>query len=563
MAVKAVLKYKKIAQGHPFKARELILEFDGKRHNDYLPHDTRVLCLKRALKKLNAEIENVAETFKDHKLGAYLWLYTPNVIRGEELEGLYRLYYLLEIVKYLRDEDLSNELVVETNLNRHGRQILRKEGIRLKYNKTACIRSYFISTVLGLKSIYTSVIFNVKCLFQKPNQQFKGALVDSSPNFRTNRYDNIKKVEELYKSVRYFASQQNFVSGIEPEKTIVFREEINLRIVVAAFVKATRIALFIINNKSSIPAGLYQHLSTFFNLLLYNELIIAELCFKKYLDKCEISKIVMVSTLTIPSHRLLISLAKNSGTEVINVASRTYGPYESSDILLNCDVNENNNTRLPGWFVLKDRYSFDKAFAGRPQLSSRVFIGGRYPSLARQAENDVQSLPAALLILFNHKQDISYRLLRAVEQSGLQSQVSTIIYRCHHIFVFGEEVISNAFPDNRIINITGKDYSALNDFRVVAITGPTTAAMEVIQLGAVVVWAPWVWDESIIIDDVMRNVGALTQNLPELTTKTQTFLEDKRAFINQYQKDLRYCKEFFNTTETISEQLEKIERINF
>lgn len=559
----AVLKYSKVAEGHIFKARELVLEIDGLRHNEFLDHNTRVACLTRALEKLNTEIEQVADRFTAHKLGAYLWLYTPGPLRGEELEDLYRLYYLLEIVKHLFNEGVIDELLINANVNSHVKEYLHEAGIKFKCDFKACFASGFISAMQGFKTVYSAAKFNLKCLLSKPNGYFKGVLIDSSPNFRTNRYDNIHKVAELYKNVRYFASQQTFVSGIDQAETVVFRKEINLLIILHAFFKAIRIGIFIKRNRTKIPSGLFHYHNTFFNLLLYHDLTIAELCFEKYLAKCDITKVILVSTLTIPAHRLLISAARRKGAVVINVASRTYGPYESSDILLNCDVNGCSNTNLPDWFILKDRYSAEKTFSGYPRMSNRVLIGGRYLFKTGRPENANSSLPTALLILFNHKRDISYRLLRAIEQSGLPSQVTTVIYRCHHIFVFADEVIRSAFPNNNIINITGKDYSLLDNYRIVTITGPTTAAMEVIQLGSVVVWAPWVWDESIIIDDVMRNVGVLTQNLSELTKTAQTLLSDTDIFEKQYLKDMRYCENFFNTKTTISEQLEKIETMSY
>lgn len=559
MSLQVTFKYKKIEEGHFLKARELILEINGVRHNEFLQHDIRVQCLKRALTRFNAEIEKVASEFRNHKLGAYLWLYTPDALRGEEMEGLYRFYYLIEIVKYLQYKNQLEVLVVEAAVSSQVRGFLSDTGVKLKVKHFSCFKSRLIATMQGFKMAYKVIRFNLKCLMRRPNKYFKGVLVDSSPNFNNNRYDDIDKVAELYGSVKYFAAQHTFVQGIDEEETVVFKKEISLKIMFMAILSAIKILIFIRRNKSEISPGLFQYLNRFRNLVLYTDLIIIERCIKKYLKKCDIQKMLQVSTLTIPSHRLLISIAREKGIQFINIASRTYGPYECSDILLEPDVKGYNDTYLPDWFILKDRYSFEKVFDRWPQLSHRVLIGGRYVGENSQPEFERQTLAPALLILFNHKKDLSHRVLNEVIKSGLSSQVETIIYRCHHIFVFDEEVMRTAFPDNHIINITGKDYSALSQYRVVTVTGPTTAAMEVIQLGAVVLWAPWVWDESIIIDDVMRSVGVLNQNLPELTRKAQAFLTDVDIFMKQYQKDMQYCGHFFNIKYTITDQLIAIE----
>lgn len=561
MALHVVLKYKNIEEGHFLKARELILEIDGVRHNEFLQHDIRVQCLKRALKKFNAEIEQVAERFKNHKLGAYLWLYTPDALRGEELEGLYRLYYLIEIVKYLHYGHQLEVLVVEAPASKQLRGFLTDAGVKLKIKHFSCFKSRLIAAMRGFKMAYTIMRFNLKCLVRKPNTYFNGVLVDSSPTFNNNRYDDIDKVARLYGKVKYYAAQHTFVRGIDEEETVVFKKEINLSIMVFALVRALKILVFIKRNRHEMPPGVFYYLNRFRNLLLYTDLVIIERCIKKYLDKCDIKKILQVSTLTIPSHRLLISIARKKGVQFINIASRTYGPYECSDLLLKPDVEGYNETYLPDWYILKDRYSFEKVFDQWPQLNDQVLIGGRHVGKNSQPQLEGQTLSSALLILFNHKKDLSHRVLDEVFKSGLSSQVETIIYRCHHIFVFEEEAIRTAFPDNHIINITGKDYSVLNQYRVVTVTGPTTAAMEVIQLGAIVLWAPWVWDESIIIDDVMRCVGVLNQSLHELSRNAQAFLSDEDIFMEQYQKDKQYCEHFFNTKSTISEQLKKIEEL--
>jgi hypothetical protein len=559
--LQVALKYKNIEEGHFLKARELILEIEGVRHNEFLQHDIRVQCLKRALNRFNSEIEQVAERFKNFKSGAYLWLYTPDALRGEELEGLYRLYYLVEIVKYLHYENQLELLAVEAPLSKQLRGFLTDAGVKLKVQHFSCFKSRLIATIQVFKMAYKVMRFNLKCLVRKPNKYFKGVLVDSSPNFNNNRYDDIAKVACLYGNVKYYAAQHAFVCGIDEEETVVFKKEINLNIILLALLSALKILVFIKRNRQEMSPGVFYYLNRFKNLILYTDLVIIERCIEKYLDKCDIQKILQVSTLTIPSHRLLISIARKEGIQFINIASRTYGPYECSDMLLEPDIKGYNGTWLPDWFILKDRYSFEKVFERWPQLNDHVLIGGRHVGENAQPEFERQTLSPALLILFNHKKDLSNRVLHEVIKSGLASQVETIIYRCHHIFVFEEEVIRAAFPDNKIINITGKDYSVLNQYRVVTVCGPTTAAMEVIQVGAIVLWAPWVWDESIIIDDVMRSVGVLNQSLPELTRNAQAFLTDVDIFMKQYQKDKQYCEHFFNTKSTISDQLKKIEEL--
>lgn len=558
-ALKLTLTHLQKKKGHFLKNRELVLLINGQRHNEFLSHGVRVACLKKAKEKLTWEIEEVAEKFKNHPLGAYLWVYTPELLRPEEIMGVYRLYYILNIIEHLNENGEVSSLCLSTPVDKHIRRYLENLGINVSRNIGEVVKSGTINFFLNSKKLIRTGLFNFKCLLKKPNPSFNGVLIDVSPNIENHRYDNLQRLLECFPDYRYYSASQQFVKGTMDTESVVFKREMGLSEIISAALKTLRIWLFIFKNKQNMPSGIYHNLLNYCNALLYADLVVSEKCVSKYLEKNRIKKIIQVSTLTTPVHRLLMSAAKSRGTEFILVASRTFGPLELSDVLLNCDVRGYNGTALPDWFVFKDKYSLIKVVGKYPALQAKSLIGSRYVNTAtKRANRSNDPGKPALLLLFNHREDLSLKLLEEFKKARLERLVDDIIYRCHHIHVFDPKFMRQNFPEKNVIDITGKDYSILENFRVVSVNGPTTAAMEVIQYGVVVLWLPYFWDESIIIDDVMRNVGTMCEGPAELSALAETFINDNKRFRNQQLKAENFRRTYFDTALSISDQLQKL-----
>lgn len=540
-------------QGNILKNRELVLYVNGRLHYEFLSHKERVFCLKNALRDFDSELEDAAERFKNHPYGAYLWLYTSDFIRGEEIKLLFRKHYLLKIIEYLIEQHPVKKVIFNTPAGPFIKKRLIALGIQFKCNYTQWLISGTVHLLIGLKRLFFTTRFNLKCLFSKANPGFNGVLIDVSSRIKKNRYDNLGQIVQLHEKVKFYSGDQLDVTGTEKEKTVVFKREMDISIIAAALMKSIRLTIFIFRNKKLIPEGLYYNHRSLYNLLLYSDIILAEKCIAKYLDKSNIKTIVQVSTLTKPIYRLLISAAKQRGIEFILVASRSLGPYENAEHLLRCDVKGYNNTHLPDWYIFKDFYSAEKVFQRFKHLKEKVLIGGRFVS--KHIQTDEINKETALLILFNHRKDLSFKLLKEVQKSGLNKLVKKVIIRCHPIFRFERKTIEEHFPDNEIIDITGMDYGLATQYRVIAISGPTTAALEAVQNRLLILWVPYIWDDSVVIDDVMQSVGIINETNKELVQNTETFLTNPDFYFAQLSKDIRYCEQYFNTAELISDKL--------
>ena len=522
------------------------------RHDEYLSHEERVACLIKTNHAFDNDFEKVALEFKNHRFGAYLWVYTSEFLRGEAIASLLRLHYLKAILQMLTDKYQIDVLVIESHIPLNIRLFLKQLGLKIHYKKLLYFYSLIRYNGKGVVNILESLLKNFKFLFKKNNCYHEGVLADINTSFTTHRYDSIEKVISLYPKIKFFSGQESILERVAKDDAVVFRKELNFKMFFGSFVKTLRIMIFILKNKKNIPPDLYHNLSDFYNLILYFDLIIFEKSVEKYLDKNNIRKIIHLSTLTRPTYRILMSYAKKHGIEFILVASRTLMKLRSSERILTCDVNEYNNTSLPDWFIFKDIYS-TKIFDDYPELQKKVFIGGRY--LSQEIHETADKPLVALLILFNHFEDLCFKLLKEIDKTGVCDNINTIIYRCHPLYHISKETMQTYFPKNELINISGKDYSELNNYRTITVTGPTTGALEAVQEGSVILWVPYIWDDGILLDDMMNNVGIKCKNIEILTIKLRDLLDSEEFFSQQIQLDTSYCNTYFQTKKLISAQL--------
>jgi hypothetical protein len=547
------LTSQKVQEGHLLKNRELVLLIDGQRYDEYLSHDTRVHCLEQAITDFDTELQTAAQQFRDHPYGAYLWLYLPDFIRNEEIVGLFRLMYFKAIIVYLIENEKINTIQIKTPINKYLKSLFLELNLSLVFNRHVLFKNCIYNILQNVKRLVKDAKFNIGCLFSRRNKLFEGVLVDTSPRLNKNRYDNLKSVVDIFEGkVKYYSGDQIPVSGASKNQTVVFKMELTLTILIQAFIKSFRISKFISHNKNTIPLGIYHSIKGKMNMLFYWDLVIAQACMARYLDKSNIKTIVQVSTFTKPIYRSLVSEARRRNIPFVQVASRTLMRHRCSERLLPCDVGGYNQTAIPDWFIVKDNYSA-KVFDPFPELKHRVFTGGRFKS--RQIEISNQDKPVAILLMFNHRKDLSYKLLAEVKKSGAHNLTKTIIVRCHPSFVFPDGELKQTFPDNELIDITGKDYNALSNYRTICISGPTTGTLDAIQHGTIVLWVPYIWDDGILMDDIMRDLGVICLCINDIQFYARLFINEPVRFSEQYDSDLVALKKWFLSDTSVSGQI--------
>jgi hypothetical protein len=375
------------------------LYIDNLRHDVFFDHSTRVRFLQLANRNFDSDFEKVSENFKDHQYGSYLWVFTSEFIRGEEISSLLRWHFIMAMIIDLNNKSGIKEVLIETRIPANMMLFLNKLKITTKYSKLGYVRSITRYISKGILYSLKNIKKNFTSLLARQNTYHEGVIVDINRSFTMHRYDNLEKVVKIYPSIKYYSGQEHKLQDVPKIDNVVFRNELTAGILLKAINKSCKIVWFMIRSKEKIPIDLYYNLTDIFNIINLYDLIIYEKCIERYLNKNKIKKVLHVSTFTRPTYRILMTAACRNHTQFILVASRTLIYYRSSDRLLNCDVMGYNMTALPSKFIVKDNYSAS-VFKHFPHLHKRVVIAGR-STTPKQKEFHLNK-PTAILILFNH-----------------------------------------------------------------------------------------------------------------------------------------------------------------
>lgn len=534
------------------KNKKVWLYINNQSHVDFFSHTQRVDALIEANKRFDTDLEIVSERFKDHCFGAYLWVFTSEFIRGEETGSLVRWHFIKQLVNSLFfDKSIKIEnFIIATRIPKSLRRYLRSLNLSISYNILKYLFSILKYWGRGWLNVINALIKNLSFLYRKGNQKHVGAIVDINRGSTKHRFDSIEAIKVKFPNLKFFSGQEHPLEDVPKENQVVFRRELTLSKFLGSVLKSIHLGLFAIKNKKNIPCFLYYNIVDIFNLLMWFDLICYEYCVKAYLSKNNIQKIIHVSTLTKPTYRILMSEAKRRNMDFTLVASRTLMRYRSSERILDCDIKGYNNTALPTKYIFKDQYS-SKIFDQYPEMKKNVQIGGSHVSKTYRYIN--YNNPVAILILFNHTKELLNRLLNEIIKGEIPSVVNTIIFRCHPNYVISKDEMLRYFPNNQVIDITGKDYSLLSNYRTVTISGATTGALDAIQWGTVILWVPYIWDDGILMDDLMNILGVNCLNSMELKKKTIEFIINPNLMAEQYNKDTQSKLKYFNTKCLISD----------
>lgn len=515
----------------------------------FFSYEERVSCLRKALAKFDQDITEVAQIFRNHFYGAYTWCYTPQFIRGENITGVLKIRFIIELTILLRSK--TNDLVVtiDSFFPRHFRTELENSNIVLKSNHLNILQSYIRKAIAGLYRSLQIIIKNTAHIFSKSNNSYKGILLDVNKSPENNRLDEIANFNAKDTVFKYYSGQEHTITGFPNDDIVIFRKELNMLDGLKAMIKTFAIGLFILRNKKKL-SSLWAYLPSLFSFKLF-DLISYGLSIDKYFHKSTITHLIHVSTLTKPTYRLLWSLAKKNKISVTLVSSRSLKILSPSERIYACDVEGFNDTTLPDWYIFRDNFS-KRVFDNYPNLRNNTFIGSRF--IDKILPTDQPNGEKAILILFTHLKDVCQRIIIEIKNLELHPTfVPNIIFRSHPALRITINEMKKQFPDFNLIDISGKDYALIKEYRVMAISGPTTAALEFIKTGGLLLWLPYVWSDGILFDDFMDTIGVKCVNMLDFKQNFFRYLNDDNSWSKLLTESLKIIEREFYAGNKISE----------
>ena len=496
------------------KGEGLNLYINGQSEHLYFDYTTRVRALRSANNRFDEDLLHAASLYPNAKKGAFLWCYTSEFLRSENITGLIKFYFLVELIKSLSIES-KKPLHLHYYIPNGAKNELFEIGLSVEYTRgyyKGYIREKVKILIFGMQSL----IKNLSCILKSKNKYFSGNLIDVNQSPNNNRLDNLDNFY-FYKSFHVFSGQEHVIEGFDRNEVVVFRNENSIWDGLFCFWKAFQYTYFIASSKSKLPK-IYKDFLLVSDILRLWALLLYEKGAEKYFERNDIKYLVHVSTYTKSEYRILWAKAKEFKIKVIVVASRTLKKLSSSERFIHADIQGLSNTVLPDYYIVRDEFSKD-VFKGLP-VYEQIKIGGRFEIKKDSFQSNQVVNETALYLVLTHVKSCSDYFLSEVAQIDYgKLGMKKVIFRCHPSAKYTPDEIKHFFPNYDIIDHTGLSMNSLNYQRIIMISGPTTGALELVVKGVSLFWLPYVWKDGILFDDIMNEYGTLCLNSTDLASK--------------------------------------------
>lgn len=485
----------------------LNLYVNGQSEHLFFDYNTRVKALRYANERFDTELIYTASLYPNERKGAFLWCYTADFLRSENVTDLVRLYFLLGLIYQVNDSGSVKELILHYSIPQDAIKELETAGVRsiktINYYKSI-LREW---VKVGYHA-FQALKRNTTSFFKYKNEGHEGNLLDVNQSPKNNRLDAIENFN-FFEPYKVFSGQEHTVVGFEPSKIVVFRNENNLWDGIKIFVQAISITLFIDSQQNRLPK-VYRSYFRKRDIFRLWSLLLYERGAEKYFSSNTIKNLVHVSTLTKPEYRILWAKAKEFDINLILVSSRTLKRLSSSERLLIPDVERYSGTVLPDHLIVRDEFSKD-VFKGLP-FYMNIRLGGRFVTNSSK-DPSVKTDEKILYLVLTHIKSCSDFLLSEVSKiDWYVHDIQTIIFRSHPGAKYSTSDIQQIFKDFSVIDHTGKSIDECPNREIIMVSGPTTGALELVREGVSLYWLPYIWKDGILFDDVMKETGFMANN---------------------------------------------------
>jgi len=257
---------------------------------------------------------------------------------------------------------------------------------------------------------------------------------------------------------------------------------------------------------------------------------------------------VLVTSLTRPEDRMLITCLKKHDVPVCQVLPRPLNPDRPAEKLLQVDLDRPDT--LPGLFVVRDGQSRDE-LARQGIEPQRIRVG------VSEVTAPAEKAPATtertrILLLLTVLRQANTDLCRILADALADKREIEVIVRCHPGLPLDDE-------QRTALDRLAGGWRAEAELPIAAQVGPdtlaltptSTAAIEAARHGAAVIWAPFLSDIALFQQRFMRQLGKIANSRQELTETLQTLAADKTARHRLAGECREAANSKFSATETI------------
>jgi len=257
---------------------------------------------------------------------------------------------------------------------------------------------------------------------------------------------------------------------------------------------------------------------------------------------------VLVTSLTRPEDRMLITCLKKHDVPVCQVLPRPLNPDRPAEKLLQVDLDRPST--LPEIFIVRDGQSRDELVRqGIEPQRIRIAVS---ESTAPAAKAPATVERTRILVLLTVLRQANTDLCRILADALADEREIEVIVRCHPGLPLDDEQraalnrLAGGWREESELPI-----AAQVGFDTLALTPTSTAAIEAARHGAAVVWAPFLSEIALFQQRFMRQLGKIATDGQELTETLQALTADKTARHRLADECREAAKNKFSATETI------------
>jgi len=505
---------------------------DGKSILETVDFETRAELLDRANKKLDRDVDTIAEIVKDEPLGGFFWCFTYDIHRHDCIKGTVLEYFLVELIRFLQMQApverintryhlkpwVVNEIEKLTELKITD-EVSSKDKIftfvRMKFGPIKYLMEYYSNFLKTKHTIPVADTLNSVFIFYNLNDKLTrlkgfGELLGSKKQFSLDTSLNELRSEES--SHVYSAGHVGLKKVWESlVNTYHFKR------------KTGKLSL---ENKSIF----YYHvkdqsfLQSFYIFLRWEAL-------KQLFDRYSPSELIIISTFGDPLNRMPIAVAKERNISTVLFSCRPMlSSYRPEDRIIDADLRGYNDTSIGDSIVIFDKISRNHLIKSNIN-NSLIYTFSTSPS----SSNSEKLYEDAILVLFanGYYNALYIEYLKKLNKRGFN--IGRLLYRehpSHPLFDSQKEELRNLSDHcESLSDLKWSDFKLNN---VLTFVCDSTAAIDAVSRGGSVLWVPYLSYDSMMFKTVMDTVGDTCENESELLQKIVSYFTDDtyRQFLN-------------------------------
>lgn len=496
--------------------------------------------LENANQSLEKDLDDFIIKIKDYKDAHHLWATSWTPLRLDDLEGLALYYFIIEIIKYLRERSYNEKIILEGEFDTYFLKYVSKNYPKLSINRKFTL-SYH-RKVFG--QILNPVRYIFKVIFQK---KYKGKIMGdiwmSSPlDINKHRYKHLLN-KITYTKAFYTGRLDAIVNSNNIGNSLDFINYLNFKDVLISLKKAKRLNK--VKNKLD-KIELVDYAIANNKLQQLAATILKERSVANAIKVNKPKKILFTTANTYPSARIIARQAYLNQIPFIIVACRPmFTKTRLEERLIHADQLKINDAHVADNYAVWDEYSKQTLINQGVNPNSIYVIS---PSSSQKTEIKARKeIKNALLILCTHEESLNQKL---IEELSLLNTSMDIILRQHPLKSLNKsqyKLLSDKF--NIIMDITSKDYSNFEFINVIALTINSTAILEAVSHGCGAIWMPYLNSRSLLFFEIMNTLGIVVNDIQKLELLINQKIDERKALITSSQKD--YQDKFKTGDETL------------